>query len=39
VHEALKPNNNMKPQEVIEKLDRQLSLGKDGKWKEEAMWS
>jgi len=26
----------MEPQEVIEELDKQLSLGKDGRWKEEA---
>ena len=27
----------MKPQEVIEELDKQLSVGKDGKWKEETV--
>ncbi|KAF9644086.1 hypothetical protein BDM02DRAFT_3272663 [Thelephora ganbajun] len=36
-YEASKPEEPMKPQEVIEELDRQLSLGKDGKWKEETV--
>ena len=35
--EPSKPNEHMKPQEVIEELDRQLSLGKDGRWKEETV--
>jgi len=35
--EASKPNEDMKPQEVIEELDRQLSRGKDGKWKEQTV--
>ena len=36
-YDASKPNDPMKPQEVIEELDRQLSVGKDGKWKEETV--
>ena len=36
-YEASKPNDHMKPQEVIEELDRQLSVGKDGKWKEQTV--
>jgi len=36
-YEASKPNDHTKPQEVIEELDKQLSLGKDGKWKEEVV--
>jgi len=34
---ASKPNDHMKPQEVTEELDKQLSLGKDGKWKEQTV--
>jgi len=36
-YEASNPGDDMKPQEVIEELDKQLSLGKDGKWKEETV--
>ena len=36
-YEASKPNEHMKPQEIIEELDKQLSVGKDGKWKEETV--
>jgi len=36
-YEASKPDDDMKPQEVIEELDKQLSQGKDGKWKEETV--
>ena len=36
-YDASKPNDHMKPQEVIEELDRQLSAGRDGKWKEETV--
>ena len=36
-YDASKPGDHMKPQEVIEELDSQLSVGKDGKWKEETV--